>query len=59
MALKAADNKPDIGLLSENSIRAAGQMNPEVRELIELTYEFEEPLILDGSKFPTEFPLFK
>jgi nucleoside-diphosphate-sugar epimerase len=59
MAFKAADNKPDIGLLSEDAIRAAGQMNPEVRELIELMYEFEEPLVLDGSKFSTEFPLFK
>jgi hypothetical protein len=59
MAFKATDNKPDIGLLSEDAIRAAGQMNPEVRELIELMYEFEEPLVLDGSKFSTEFPLFK
>jgi nucleoside-diphosphate-sugar epimerase len=59
MAFKAAGKKPDIGLLSENAIRAAGQMNPEVRELIELMYKFEEPLVLDGSKFSTEFPSFK
>jgi nucleoside-diphosphate-sugar epimerase len=59
MAFKAADNKPDIGLLNENLIRAAGQMDPEVRELIELMYEFEEPYVLDGSKFSTRFPLFQ
>jgi hypothetical protein len=40
-------------------IREAGQMNPEVRELIDLIYEFEEPLVLDGNKFSSEFPLFK
>jgi nucleoside-diphosphate-sugar epimerase len=59
MAFKAAGNKPDIGLLNGRSIQAAGQMIPEVREMIELMYKFEEPLVLDGSKFSTEFPLFK
>jgi nucleoside-diphosphate-sugar epimerase len=56
---KAADNKPNIGLSSKHLIRVAGLMNPEIRELIELMYEFEEPLVLDGSKFSTKFPLFK
>ena len=56
MAFKVADNKPDIGLLSENSIQAAGQMNPEVQELIELMYRFEEPLVLDGASFLLNFP---
>jgi nucleoside-diphosphate-sugar epimerase len=59
IAFKAADNKPDIRLLGKNSIRVAGLMNPEVRELIELMYEFEEPYVLDGSKFSTKFPLFQ
>jgi nucleoside-diphosphate-sugar epimerase len=59
MAFKAAGKKPNIGVLGEHMIREAGQMNPEIRELIELLYEFEEPLVLDGNKFSTEFPLFK
>jgi nucleoside-diphosphate-sugar epimerase len=59
MAFKAAGNKPNIGLLSGRSIRVAGLMNSDAREMIELMYEFEEPLVLDGSKFSTEFPLFK
>lgn len=59
MAFKAAGNKPNIGLLSGRSIRVAGLMNSDAREMIELMCEFEEPLVLDGSKFSTEFPLFK
>jgi nucleoside-diphosphate-sugar epimerase len=59
MAFRAAGNKPNIGLLGGRSLRVAGLMNSDAREMIELMYEFEEPLVLDGSKFSTEFPLFK
>ena len=59
MAFKAAGNKPNIGLLGGRSLRIAGLMNSDAREMIELMYEFEEPLVLDGSKFSAEFPLFK
>ena len=55
MAFKAAGKKPNIGVLSERMIREAGQLDAEVQELIELMYEFEEPLVLDGSKFPPNF----
>jgi nucleoside-diphosphate-sugar epimerase len=59
MAFRAAGNKPNIGLLGGRSLRVAGLMNSDAREMIELMYEFEEPLVLDGRKFSTEFPLFK
>jgi nucleoside-diphosphate-sugar epimerase len=59
MAFKAAGKKPNIGVLNEGTIREAGQLDAEVRELIELMYEFEEPLILDGRKFSSKFPSFK
>jgi hypothetical protein len=59
LIFKADGKKPNIGVLSERMIRKAGQMNPEIRDLIELIYEFEEPLVLDGNKFSSEFPLFK
>lgn len=59
MAFRAAGNKPNIGLLRGHSLRVAGLMNSDAREMIELMYEFEEPLVLDGRKFSTEFPLFK
>jgi hypothetical protein len=56
MAFKATDNKPDIGLLSENSIRTAGQMNPKVRELIELMYDLKTLLFLMAASFLLNFP---
>jgi nucleoside-diphosphate-sugar epimerase len=59
MAFRAAGNKPNIGLLSGRMLRVVGLVNSDAREMIELMYEFEEPLVLDGSKFSTEFPLFK
>ena len=59
MAFKAAGKKPNVGVLSEHTIWEAGQLDIEVEELIELIYVFEEPLVLDGSKFSTKFPLFK
>jgi nucleoside-diphosphate-sugar epimerase len=59
MAFKAAGKEPNTGLLGGRVIRVAGWLNPEVRELTELMYEFEEPLVLDGSKFSTRFPTFK
>ena len=60
MAFKAAGKMPNVGVLSEQSaIWEAGQLDIEVEELIELIYVFEEPLVLDGSKFSTKFPLFK
>ena len=59
MAFRAAGNKSNIELLSGRWIRVAGLINSDAREMIELMYEFEEPLVLDGSKFSTKFPLFK
>jgi nucleoside-diphosphate-sugar epimerase len=59
MAFKAAGKKPNIGVLSGYMIREVGQLDAEVRELIELMYEFEEPLVLDGSKFSPKFPSFR
>jgi nucleoside-diphosphate-sugar epimerase len=59
MAFKAAGNKPDIGLLSGGSLRFASLINSDAREMKELLYEFEEPLVLDGTKFASAFPSFK
>ena len=35
-------------------LRALGVINPTVRELVELQYEFQEPFILDSSKITTK-----
>ena len=39
MAFRAAGNKPNIGLRSGRSIRVAGLINSDAREMIELMYE--------------------
>lgn len=59
MAFKAAGNKPNMWVLSRDLLQVAGLKNSDAQEMIELMYEFEEPLVLDGSKFTTNFPLFK
>jgi len=58
MAFKAADTKPDIGVLSGGFLRFASFINSDAREMRELLYEFEEPLVLDGTKFARAFPSF-
>jgi nucleoside-diphosphate-sugar epimerase len=58
MAFKAADTKPDIGVMSGGLLRFASLVNSDAREIMELLYEFEEPLVLDGTKFARAFPSF-
>ncbi len=36
-------------------VRALGLVNPLMRELAEMSYEFEEPFVMDTSKFETAF----
>ncbi len=36
-------------------VRALGVFNPTMRELVEMTYEFDEPFVLDTSKFTSTF----
>lgn len=59
MAFKAAGTKPDIGVLSGGSLRFASLVNSDAREMSELLYEFEQPLVLDGTKFASAFPSFR
>ena len=58
MAFKAAGTKPNIGVLSGSFLRFASFINSDAREMRELLYEFEEPLVLDGTKFARAFPSF-
>ncbi len=36
-------------------LRAMGLFNPALREIIEMLYEFEEPFVVDDSRFEREF----
>ena len=55
---RAAGTRPVIKVLSRTFIRAAGIFNSNARELIELLYEYEDPYILDDTKFLETFPTF-
>ncbi len=55
--LVAADVGHPVGVrvLPKLAVRALGLFNPTIRELVELSYEFEQPFVLDTSKFETTF----
>ena len=40
-------------------MRLEGLFDPEIKALIEFRYRFEQPQILDGSKFANAFPEFR
>lgn len=55
--LVAAELRYPIGIrnIPKLAIRAMGLVNPLMRELAEMSYQFEEPLILDTTKYETTF----
>lgn len=59
MVFEAAGTRARIGTLRGWTLRFLGIFDGHARELGELMYEFEEPLILDGSKFARAFPSFR
>ena len=59
MVFKVAGKKPNIGVMGRGFFRFFGLFVPDAREMLELLYEFENPLVLDGNKFAQGFPSFK
>jgi len=57
--LVAADSGHPVGVrsLPRLAVRALGMINPMMRALAEMAYEFDEPFILDTSKYETTFGL--
>lgn len=47
---RLAGTEPRIGRLPKVALRAVGLVNPTVRELLEMAYEFEEPFVVDSSR---------
>jgi hypothetical protein len=41
--------------VSKLAVRALGLVNPMMRALVEMAYEFDEPFVLDTTKFQTTF----
>ena len=44
-----------IRSVSKLAVRALGLVNPMMRALVEMAYEFDEPFVLDTTKFQTTF----
>jgi nucleoside-diphosphate-sugar epimerase len=44
-----------VRVLPKLAVRALGLFNPTIRELVELSYEFEQPFVLDTSKYESMF----
>lgn len=57
LELVAGDLGHPVGVraLPKLAMRALGLFNPTIRELIEMTYEFESPFLLDTTKYQSTF----
>jgi nucleoside-diphosphate-sugar epimerase len=57
LGLVAADVGHPVGVrvLPKLAVRVLGLLNPTIRELVELSYEFEQPFVLDTSKYESTF----
>jgi nucleoside-diphosphate-sugar epimerase len=54
----AAGVPPDMGTRGRGTFKALGLISPPARAMLEVLYEFEQPLVMDGSKFANTFPDF-
>ena len=52
------DATPNMGTRSRFSFQALGLIYPPARSFLEVLYEFEQPLVMDGSKLASAFPDF-
>ena len=50
-----AGNEPQIQAISRTMVNVLGIFNSQVRELKEMLYEFEEPYVVDSSRFESAF----
>ena len=57
LELVAGDVGHPVGVrsLPKLAVRAIGLFNPTIRELVELSYEFEQPFVLDTTKYQSTF----
>ncbi|MFO7892740.1 MAG: NAD-dependent epimerase/dehydratase family protein [Longimicrobiales bacterium] len=55
MAFAAAGTEPNVGLYPRWMMRLVSVFSRDMRELVEILHQFEEPWVLDGSKFADTF----
>jgi hypothetical protein len=59
MVFRAAGAPPRAGAMGQLTFRLLGLLAPEAKEMLELLYLFEDPMVLDGGKFASAFPAFR
>jgi len=59
MVFRAFGKQPKVVARSRAFFQMAGLIAPRVREVAEVLYEFEQPFVLDGSKFARAYPTFE
>ncbi len=57
LAYETAGKKPKISTANKLMIQMAGMFIPEVKEMIEMWYEFSEPYVVDHSPFAKAFDM--
>jgi nucleoside-diphosphate-sugar epimerase len=55
LVFQEAGHEPKISAAPEIVLRLMGIFMPSIREIIEMLYEFEKPLVMDASKFTRAF----
>ncbi|GFZ84841.1 NAD-dependent epimerase [Paenibacillus marchantiophytorum] len=55
LAFEAAGHAPRIGTMGRGMLRIGGLFIPAAREMIEMLYEFEQPFVMDCTKFTQRF----
>jgi nucleoside-diphosphate-sugar epimerase len=55
---EATGATPNMGVRRRFTFQALGLVYPPARSFLEVLYEFEQPLVMDGSKFSNTFPDF-
>jgi nucleoside-diphosphate-sugar epimerase len=59
MVFEAFDQPAKIGARGRTFFQFAGIVAPRVMDMVEVMYQFEQPFIMDGSKFMAEYPQFE
>lgn len=59
MVFKAAGAEPLMGARTRRTFQLLGLIYPPARMILEVMYEFEHPLVMDGGKFAAAFPDYK
>ncbi len=59
MVYEAAGTEPAIEPVKEDALRFSGGAMSDTAELADLMYLYEQPLVLNGTKFARTFPSFR